>query len=434
MGKKEVSLERLHSCDKLLYFNNIYTRMNFFKKITLLVLFSFSISLSFAQVFKGKVLDKETKEGIPLANIYFEELASGTTTDLDGNFTIEHYPNKKIHLQISYVGYQTILEVLDLSNTNDKVFLLQKSHLDLEEVVVSTPSGKLQSENVVSIERKKLRELQQTAPLTLAEAISNIPEVEQNSTGVGIGKPVIRGLSGNRIVSFAQGMYQSNLNRGEEILIPDAKTIDAGAFVILNIDWDALQFQGGLRADRRTINTHEIKKPSEVIPPIHRSYNSVSYSAGAVYKLGQSNFRINLSSGFRAPTTSELLSNGVHEGTNRYEVGDPDLKKENATQLDFSFNYQSEHVSFSINPFFNNIQHYIYLSPTDRTIGNTPVYEYLQSKANLYGTEMGIHFHPHGLRSKDAEDTRQFNLGRALAQGLPSKLLHIPNRFGNCRP
>ena len=190
--------------------------MNFIKKITLLIIFSFSISFSFAQVFTGKVLDKETKQGVPLANIYFEELASGTTTDLDGSFTIEHYPNKKIHLQISFVGYQTILEVLDLANTKDKVFFLEKSHLDLEEVVVSTPAGKLQSENVVSIERRKLRELQQNAPLTLAEAISNIPGVEQNSTGVGIGKPIIRGLSGNRIVSFAQGIRIENQQWGDE--------------------------------------------------------------------------------------------------------------------------------------------------------------------------------------------------------------------------
>jgi iron complex outermembrane receptor protein len=30
--------------------------------------------------------------------------------------------------------------------------------------------------------------------------------------------------------------------------------------------------------------------------------------------------RLNVASGFRAPNLAELTSNGVHEGTNRYEV------------------------------------------------------------------------------------------------------------------
>jgi iron complex outermembrane receptor protein len=37
--------------------------------------------------------------------------------------------------------------------------------------------------------------------------------------------------------------------------------------------------------------------------------------------------RLNLASGFRAPNLAELTSNGVHEGTNRYEIGDLKNKK-----------------------------------------------------------------------------------------------------------
>ena len=83
-------------------------------------------------------------------------------------------------------------------------------------MVISVPGGKLQSENIVNIERRKLEQLQQTAPATLAEAISNIPGVEQNTTGTGIGKPVIRGLSGNRIVTYAQGIRIENQQWGAE--------------------------------------------------------------------------------------------------------------------------------------------------------------------------------------------------------------------------
>lgn len=108
-------------------------------------------------------------------------------------------------------------------------------------------------------------------------------------------------------------------------------------------------------------------------------------------------FRANISSGFRAPNTSELLSNGVHEGTNRFEIGNPNLKSENATQIDLTFDYQNEHLSFSINTFYNAIQNFIFLSPVDTIIDNVPVFEYLQSRAKLFGGEIGIHYHPHSI-------------------------------------
>ena len=170
----------------------------------------------FSQTFKGTVTDKETNQPIPFANVYFVELETGTTTNVNGIFTIEHYPKKGIHIEISFVGYKTINEEIDLAETSAQEFLIEPSHVDLQEVVISVPGGKLQGENIVNIERRKLEALQQTAPITLAEAISNIPGVEQRTTGTGIGKPVIRGLSGARIVTYAQGIRIENQQWGDE--------------------------------------------------------------------------------------------------------------------------------------------------------------------------------------------------------------------------
>jgi iron complex outermembrane receptor protein len=44
--------------------------------------------------------------------------------------------------------------------------------------------------------------------------------------------------------------------------------------------------------------------------------------------------KFNLARGFRAPSVSELASNGAHEGTNRYEYGDNNLKTETSFQAD----------------------------------------------------------------------------------------------------
>lgn len=617
------------------------------KNIISIVLVLFVAITSFGQNFTGTVLDKETKQPISYAQVYFVDLKTGTTTDEKGIFKIEHFNQKNIHIQISFVGYNVIDEIVNIDNAKEKTFYLEQGHFDLEEVVVSAPSGRLQGENIVSIEHKKITELQQTSPLTLTEAISNIPGVEQTTTGAGIGKPVIRGLSGNRIVTYAQGirienqqwgdehglgvgevgiesvevikgpasllygsdalggvlyfideryasqnmvegfaqtkflsntlgsinnmgfkihkgkmkfnlfgayssqadyqvpnfdrvfntrfdeknikssigfntkywisnirysylqnnygivedavftstnqrkfllpfqtidnhnlsienivftsnsklnltlgytnnyrkefeddsnnqalglvlntftynlkwysptfedrfnfivgsqgMAQDNKNNGEEILIPDAKTTDFGAFVIGNLKFDKFQFQSGIRADYRGIDTKQMVTDEGNYPALKNSYSGLTFSGGTVYKIKKIKLRANISSGFRAPNTTELLSDGVHHGTNRYIKGDRNLTNENATQIDFSFDYQNEHFSFSVNPFYNSIQNYIFLFPTEVSIDNSPVFEYVQTNAFLYGGEVGFHYHTHKIHWLHLES----NLSTVIAE------------------
>ena len=109
------------------------------------------------------------------------------------------------------------------------------------------------------------------------------------------------------------------------------------------------------------------------------------------------NFTIkaNLASGFRAPNLSELTSNGVHEGSNRYEIGNATLKNEQNIQFDLNLEYKSEHFEWFANGFYNHINNYIYIAPTGTVIDGNNVYNYVQNNAQLYGSEVGIHFHPH---------------------------------------
>jgi len=92
---------------------------------------------------------------------------------------------------------------------------------------------------------------------------------------------------------------------------------------------------------------------------------------------------------------AELTSNGIHEGTNRYEVGNPDLKDEQNLQLDIDLSYHSEHFEFYVNPYYNSIKNYIFVSPTGAQLDATDVYNYSQNDAFLYGGEIGFHLHPH---------------------------------------
>jgi iron complex outermembrane receptor protein len=107
--------------------------------------------------------------------------------------------------------------------------------------------------------------------------------------------------------------------------------------------------------------------------------------------------RLNVASGFRAPNLAELTSNGVHEGSNRYEIGNANLKNEQNLQTDLNLEYKSSHFELFVNGFYNHINDYIFISPNGNVIDGNNVYDYVQANARLYGGETGIHFHPHPL-------------------------------------
>ncbi|MFV8225937.1 TonB-dependent receptor plug domain-containing protein, partial [Christiangramia aquimixticola] len=202
------------------------------------------------------------------------------------------------------------------------------------------------------------------------------------------------------VIAGLQGMFQTNKNYGEEILIPDASTTDIGFFTTAHYhlkDWD---FQGGLRYDFRDLTTAEfVAENEENIQAIDRNYTSLNGALGAKYQLDETFIlRLNLASGFRAPNLSELTSNGTHNGANRYEIGNPDLKNEQNFQADLSAELRNEHFEAFINAFSNQVRDYIYINPTNRPeVNDAIVYQYEQEDAHLYGGEIGFHLHPHPI-------------------------------------
>ena len=200
-------------------------------------------------------------------------------------------------------------------------------------------------------------------------------------------------------IAGIQGMYQTNRNFGEEILIPDAETLDFGVFATTHYHLESWDFQGGLRFDTRNLETEAFTaENADVIEGVDRSFNSINAALGAKYHFNQKFIaRLNLASGFRAPNLSELTSNGDHNGANRYEIGNPDLNNEQNFQVDLALEWRNEHFEAFVNAFTNNINDYIFINPTNEIIEEEPVFRYEQANANLYGGEVGIHIHPHPL-------------------------------------
>ncbi|MCB0436799.1 MAG: TonB-dependent receptor, partial [Mangrovimonas sp.] len=129
--------------------------------------------------------------------------------------------------------------------------------------------------------------------------------------------------------------------------------------------------------------------------------------------------RVNLASGFRAPNLAELTSYGSHEGTGRFEIGDPNLDNEQNIQLDLALEYTSKHIEVFANGFYNLVNNYIYIEPNGELMNEDPVFLYVQNDAKLYGGEAGFHLHPHPLDWLHFESSFETVFGEQDGSDLP---------------
>ncbi len=225
-----------------------------------------------------------------------------------------------------------------------------------------------------------------------------IPEMEINTYNIPYKFNVETRLKHHFTLNYGlQGMYlvQKNGTTAEERLLPDANQINNGLYFISSWDKKKWKLQGGVRGDIRSIDTQEDFKFTK---PFSNTYTGFNFSLGANYSISDRHIlRINATSGYRIPHLTELLSDGVHEGTFRYEKGDTGLTTEKALQLDIAYEFKGEHLSLVANPFISEIIDYIHIQQQDEFINGIQVFQYKQSKTPVTqtGADLGIHWHPH---------------------------------------
>ena len=88
--------------------------------------------------------------------------------------------------------------------------------VELNEVVVSTPFKESLRNNVLSVSKLNLSNLNYIKRQNFSASIQEIPGISIISTGPGISKPVIRGLSSNRVTVFNQFIRLENQQWGAE--------------------------------------------------------------------------------------------------------------------------------------------------------------------------------------------------------------------------
>lgn len=222
--------------------------------------------------------------------------------------------------------------------------------------------------------------------------------------------------SGNwKQIAGTQWLEQRNHNSGEEILIPNAIQRDFGVYWLHQFAAKKLKWQVGLRYDTRSIKTeaftihhHEENEDNhndddheegeeEDVAKIDKDFTSFNGSVGLIYPVSNKmQIRLNASTGYRAPNLAELTSHGVHHGTQRFEMGNATLKSEKNLQFDLGFDFKTTYINIGLDGFYNSINDFIFLNPTDEFEDALQVFEYEQSNASLWGGEFYAHYHPRG--------------------------------------
>lgn len=168
---------------------------------------------------KGKIVDKLG----PLigASVFVKGTTNGTTTDLDGNYTLENVPSNAI-ITISYIGYKT-QEIQAQSTLLKKVTLSEDSAV-LDEVVVTALGIKRQEKALsYNVQQVKAEEVTNVKDANFMNSLSGkVAGVNINASSSGVGgatRVVMRGPksinSSNQVLYVIDGVPMFNVNNGE---------------------------------------------------------------------------------------------------------------------------------------------------------------------------------------------------------------------------
>jgi iron complex outermembrane receptor protein len=182
---------------------------------------------------------------------------------------------------------------------------------------------------------------------------------------------------------------------GAETLIPNNAYNSAGIYVFEQLETGRWNFAVGARYDYRRLGVENDAELGVVAQ--RRTWNSVTGNLGVLYRVAEPVALVmNLGRGYRAPTAFDLFSNGVHEGTVRFERGDPDLPNETSINTDLALRIQGKTVTAEVGGFANFIEDFIFPDPTGAIDPESglQIFQITSGNARLAGFEAAVEFHP----------------------------------------
>ena len=189
---------------------------------SLLLLIAFSVTTASAQqsrrgVVAGTVTDTD---GAPLPGVQVVDPAfqRGTTTGADGQYRLDNLPLGEHTLEFRFVGYQTAVRTvtLEAGETATVDVSLQTRVLETDGVTVTgTARARSTLRAPQDVDVMDTQDLQTGRSASLGALLQeNVGGVSSVQTGSQAGKPVLRGLSGNRVVLLKDGIAQEYYQYG----------------------------------------------------------------------------------------------------------------------------------------------------------------------------------------------------------------------------
>lgn len=167
-------------------------------------------------ILTGRVVDNNANP-LPGVVVSLPDLKAGTVSGNDGYYRLAGLPKGKYLVEVRLLGYAAITRLVNIDGTTQQDFILMPSIIEKNEVVVTGTSLATEERRAVSpIQSLRAKELRESPSTNIVDALTKVPGVTQVSTGPAISKPVIRGLSYNRIITLHDGVRQEGQQWGDE--------------------------------------------------------------------------------------------------------------------------------------------------------------------------------------------------------------------------
>ena len=158
------------------------------------------------------------------------------------------------------------------------------------------------------------------------------------------------------------------LDNTTTLTVPATQTNSFGVFGLESVKVGSMLYQVGLRVEDAALTptlSNSYIAPFGSTVNSNYNYTPISASASALWTLDKINsFNMGLTRSQRAPQVQELFSNGYHDATRSYELGDPNLHMETSYNLDLGYKFKARGVRGELDLFTNWANDYIYQQRT----------------------------------------------------------------------
>lgn len=200
---------------------------------------------------------------------------------------------------------------------------------------------------------------------------------------------------------------------GEEAFVPPVDSETFGLFWVGQRAIGNAELEAGVRWEQV-----DHSPTTQGLPDL--SFDSFSASLGLVGSINDNltlSGMVDLSS--RAPTAEELYSNGPHLATNAFEIGDPNLDKEDVLALTLSAGYGNERLELDASVYFMQFENYIYEIGTGEEIDELQVFLWQQDDATFAGVNLKGLLHLANIGNGDLDFNFLFDVVRGELDGGP---------------